>query len=587
MVNDWRCPNLPHLLGQYNIIGIQNLQHIDESLQNSIRLVAPSKILRELIHFLALSLASARIMDSSPAKKSESAGLSSELLHHGAAANSSSKVTVCIPSSNAEDGSSEIAYASHSILNIAHRVSARFDSKQEPIWTVHQTLRTCSRGSVKANTTVSTLTAKRRISCVSLLKRPRAGTTTLLCGFSDGTISSWRRQQDMQWIERLVVQADDAEFWDGRSITDISGISESDHDDRLCVVACSSGGAVQYRLRLPLPGTGISMEQNQLLRTPANTVDFYTMSSQYDSTLLFVGTAAPRHNKIHVFVVHDQEGGPSTHCSGFLSGHEDWITCFDWSNNHLASGSQDARIRLWKFTTNPLDSTDLDNGKEFHLGSAGEGDEDHSDDEIDEKEIEEGESRLEIVVSQKAKISVSLEALLIGHEERVTSVRWHPNPKLVYGEEFILFSSSMDRSIFVWGEVSGVWAPISRVGSAGGILGGSVGSSLLGFLNIELDPCGGMWMMGHAYGGSLHFFSCEQNDILDKELNLEDRAALSPWRAQPCLTGHFDHVTDLCWESAFGDYLVTVGNDQTCRIWVPLEQHLWVEIARPQVHVSF
>jgi elongator complex protein 2 len=117
---------------------------------------------------------------------------------------------------------------------------------------------------------------------------------------------------------------------------------------------------------------------------------------------------------------------------------------------------------------------------------------------------------------------------------------------------------------------------------------------LLGFINIELDPRDGKWMMGHGYGGALHFFSCQQEDFSD-DMYVEERAALSPWKAQPCLTGHFDVVTDLCWESATGDYLLTVGNDQTCRAWAPLEvlnginhpdekKEVWVEIARPQVH---
>ena len=59
-------------------------------------------------------------------------------------------------------------------------------------------------------------------------------------------------------------------------------------------------------------------------------------------------------------------------------------------------------------------------------------------------------------------------------------------------------------------------------------------------------------------------------------------------RAQPCVTGHFSEVTDLCWEAYHGDYLITVGNDQTCRIWAPIhglsEDETWIEIARPQVH---
>ena len=80
--------------------------------------------------------------------------------------------------------------------------------------------------------------------------------------------------------------------------------------------------------------------------------------------LLLVGTAAPRHNKIHVYYYGNNNKNPDDsnrrHCyyAGSLTGHENWITSLAMSNssgnnnnnNHiLASASQDARIRLWKF----------------------------------------------------------------------------------------------------------------------------------------------------------------------------------------------------------------------------------------------
>jgi elongator complex protein 2 len=548
--------------------------------------------------------------------------ISCRLLHHGAAAESSSKAVICIPASDSTEAgtssssSSEIVYASHAVLNVAHRVSAHVADKQEPVWRVCQTLRTNSQGSANANMTVSTYTAKRVISCISLLRNAGAKTpATVVCGFSDGTISTWQRNVDNQWAETILVRADDSEYWDGRAITDIGGIHENDEGSDCCIVTCSSGGAFQYRGSMVATSEGnVTLKRTQLIPTPANAVRFHKLDSNEEATLLLIGTASPRHNKIHVFVVYDDSKEnskihqPSTHYCGSLSGHEDWITCFDWrslgSVNHLASGSQDARIRLWKFTTTTSTSSRLvqDGSMPELEANAGdiEGDEEEDDD--DEEEIEEGESRLEIIVPGKSQTSVTLEALLIGHEERVTAVAWHPNPQPIYGEDLILISSSMDRSIFIWGELSGIWTPISRVGSAGGILGGSIGSSLLGFLNVQLEPKDGRWMMGHGYGGALHFFSCEPastsstESIQSPEMNVEDRASLSPWKAQPCLTGHFDNVTDLCWESAAGDYLLTVGMDHTCRVWAPLpvsnasiddspeHRDVWVEIARPQVH---
>ncbi|KAL3924134.1 MAG: hypothetical protein SGILL_001230 [Bacillariaceae sp.] len=235
---------------------------------------------------------------------------------------------------------------------------------------------------------------------------------------------------------------------------------------------------------------------------------------------------------------------------------------------------------------------------------------DDDDDEGDDEELVEGEARLEIFHGKNQLTSVYLEALLIGHEEMVTSVAWHPNPEPIYQQDLILISGSMDRTIFIWSstegnstgfgvggksnEMDGVWTPIARVGSAGGILGGSVGSSLLGFLNVKTEPLHGRWIMGHAYGGALHLFSCEKiRDVgggasteIAKTRTIEERAALVLWKAQPCVTGHFGEVTDLCWEAHQGDYLITVSNDQTCRLWAPMEKthDVWIEVSRPQVH---
>jgi elongator complex protein 2 len=532
------------------------------------------------------------------------------MLHHGAAAASSSKAVICIPAQQSKSSpeSSEIVYASHAILNVAHctRVKVNGPKKEERVWKVYQTLRTETKGSSTANNTVATATAKRVITAVSQLKRrnpegeEQETETVLVSGFSDGTITTWRRSQD-QWTERIIVKAG-SEHFDDRSVTDIGGLYDG---QRVCIVSCSSAGACQYTIDSDRPTNVV--KHDMVVRTAANAVRFQTLQS--GATFILVGTAAPRHNKIHVFL--DTFSQAPQYC-GPLTGHEDWITCFDWfstaSSDMLASGSQDAKIRLWKFTTasNVETETVLPVAETTNLEPREHDDVDVDDDDGDgdgdnadlEEDMDEGEARLEIIHNQKL-VSVTLEALLIGHEERVTAVAWHPKPKLVYGQDLILLSSSMDRTIFIWSEhESGVWTPVSRVGSAGGILGGPIGSTLLGFLQVIIEPVHGSWLLGHGYGGALHLFSCEakENDNIEdqKTVSIEDRAALVPWRAQSCLTGHFDSVTDLCWEATKGEYLVTVSNDHTCRIWIPVaastvgsvhnDDEVWIEIARPQVH---
>jgi elongator complex protein 2 len=149
----------------------------------------------------------------------------------------------------------------------------------------------------------------------------------------------------------------------------------------------------------------------------------------------------------------------------------------------------------------------------------------------------------------------------------------------------------MDRTLLIWTCLDGgVWTPLSRVGAAGGILGGSVGSTLLGFLGVAVDPIHGKSLLGHAYGGALHIWTLEQpNEHSDQTDNSTEEIVLrNRWRATPCITGHFGPVTDCCWEADNGDYLLTVSKDQTCRLWGPVPNvdgsEVWLELARPQVH---
>lgn len=408
--------------------------------------------------------------------------------------------------------------------------------------------------------------------------------------------------------------------------------------------------------------------------TAVCTVQWHYFSSTKNLCLL-VGTAAPRHNKIHIHQIRNQGQKPRDnfhnyekehglraprliHYVGALVGHEDWITCFDWwepllerlddddavvdrqrtvdivsstrtnaaatsptsvssSTCHplLASGSQDCKIRLWMFrshqtktmvgkmTTSNADSTLNDAEECTDVTHSTNIDKDHSDGENSvhdhhdaDEDDEEGESRLEMITQVTDSdhtiiTSITLEALLIGHEESVTSVIWHPNPQDLYGHDQLLISSSLDRSILLWGSSDeGIWVPLTRVGSAGGILGGAVGSSLLGYCQVTVDPRSGRHMIGHAYGGSLHIWSAHESlsEQITPTLSLEERASFVRWKASPCITGHFHGVTDLCWEACKGEYLLTVGNDQTCRLWAPVQlisgDNVWLELARPQVH---
>lgn len=503
----------------------------------------------------------------SSSSPSQQTPVSCKLVHHGAAASSSPHVLVWLPSLPPVRPDSQIVYASHGIVNICEKQTVAFGNNQkESVWSVSQTLRT-SMPTADANKRVITSLA-------------HVGGESLVCGFSNGSINLWSSDVSSgEWKELPIVVTET-----GRSITHVDG-HYFDSSKRYILFTCSSEGTNMIQVS----------ENSEPIVTQVSTHAARVINCQYmpafDQVLVLIGTAAPRHNKIHVYLL---DSNIKLHHMGSLTGHEDWITCLAWNSTQttLASGSQDAKIRLWQFTTTTTtNSSSTDNDNMAIVSDNDDSDTSDDDENFDnDDDDEEGEARLELVHFNNKTTRVTLEALLFGHEEAVTAICWHPDPMPLYRQEEILISSSMDRTILIWSPVTGVWTPLTRVGSAGGILGGSIGSSLLGFVNVVVEPLHGTSLVGHAYGGALHVWNVQQDDdSLEEEESVEDVAMHCKWKAAPCITGHFEGVTDLCWEAERGDYLLTVSDDQTCRLWAPVsneetEEQVWVELARPQVH---
>ena len=603
--------------------------------------------------------------------------------------------------STQKQSSSTLVYASHSVLNFAQPDQVVVSSSSsygkestESVWHVTDTLCTATtKGKEDGPDHV--------ITCLASVvtdnndddddARGRLFTAAIVCGFADGTVVLWVRRNDDEVNNNM----NNNELWNEINVQDSSISSDSDETKhpitcidavwvegeqpnhaRLVILVGTSDSAKLYQCQLSKETTStrrfaqappqdptkqertssttttttsrISMTQCQatvlLEYTAVCSVNFRQETTSLHQILALIGTAAPRHNKIHVFYasslsssLQGRDDDPlHFHYSGALLGHEDWITCMAWTppnantNSNttttattttptffLATGSQDARIRLWKFSTTTTTttnntmvartSTDESNLPESSSDIAPSDDDEFlSDDNDDDNRVhhqdeeEEGESRLDIAQNNNLT-HVTLEALLMGHEEAITSLCWYNHAKAVYNQDHLLVSSSMDRSILLWtpGEVDGIWTPLTRVGSAGGILGGSVGSTLLGYLAATMEPTNGSFLIGHAYGGALHVWNLDgNNNNHDQESTMQQSAAELAarlyWRATPCVTGHFSGVVDLCWEASAGHYLLTASMDQTCRLWAPAkrssprheeqQQPIWLELARPQVH---
>jgi WD40 repeat protein len=434
------------------------------------------------------------------------------------------------------------------------------------------------------------------------------------------------------------------------SIADISAISLNQSSCWLVGTASSSGVLLVLSNVSYNQNDGIGSQcQVHIRQIASHAAASIQIIRQCNECWIFVGSASPRHNKIWVYTLpmvtslvtnydnaatNDVDGDTDSWAvfprvtvnepqyQGCLLGHQDWITCFAWLDHiHtatvdgekreglLATSGHDAKIRLWKFTSLKGGNTDnYDNVQD--ISDDDESNNSSEEDEANIDDLEEGEARLIIHHSSNNSYDstvVSLEALLLGHEEAITSLSWRHGHKS--SQKPCLLSSSMDRSILLWMEQEyeqqnvslGVWVPISRVGSAGGILGGSIGASLMGFVDAAFSPGSGR-IVGHGYGGSLHFWS----RVIDEEdggnnpaiegghenqEGGEDELLSTRWLADPCITGHFRPVQDLAWDPN-GKYLLTVGLDQTTRLWAQVPTDAvssysslrWMEVGRPQVH---
>ncbi|CAO2202344.1 unnamed protein product [Urochloa humidicola] len=266
-------------------------------------------------------------------------------------------------------------------------------------------------------------------------------------------------------------------------------------------------------------------------------------------------------HKIHIYCG-DKSGKFIKTCE--LKGHSDWIRSLDFSlpvmissekhNIFLVSSSQDRTIRIWK-----MDSEAVSSGSTAQSRKAN----------IEMTSYIEGP----LFVAGNTSYQVSLESLLVGHEDWVYSVEWQP-PTLLPGDEanqaMSILSASMDKMMMIWRpeKHTGLWINSVTVGE--------LSHSALGFYGGHWQP-DGKSILAHGYGGSFHMWR-------DVGLDSEN------WQPQIVPSGHFAPVSDLTWARS-GQYLLSVSHDQTTRIFAPWRNQVnpgdmvyWREIARPQIH---
>eukprot|EP00038_Savillea_parva_P004053 m.133558 g.133558 ORF g.133558 m.133558 type:complete len:1074 (-) comp11360_c0_seq2:78-3299(-) len=327
-----------------------------------------------------------------------------------------------------------------------------------------------------------------------------------------------------------------------------------------------------------------------------------------------------------------------------LAGHEDWVRSLamcrmESGDLMLASGSQDTFIRLWHIGARTTEaSTDAgtqqqhDDAKStsvsaplsaFRKRALEEFDRDFTVDSPSTSQSVAAESAATLSSSQT--FSVRLESLLMGHDNWVYSVQWHPR---VEGRQPpVLLSASMDRTLMMWtpDATSGVWLDVARMGESGG----TYTNGLFGGL---FSP-DGMQVIAHGFHGAFYKWQCDtsgdahnasstvpDHNVPTTTVDTPPTSMLTDlinrrWTPAVAPTGHFLGVRDLGWDPS-GHALVSASDDQTVRVFAqcrrchdnddPLPSPLpppapsspsslsspstmstraqWHEVARPQIH---
>lgn len=280
--------------------------------------------------------------------------------------------------------------------------------------------------------------------------------------------------------------------------------------------------------------------------------------NEADSVFLTIGGTR---NSIQTYAVsHLAAGNPIHSLQATLTGHESWITslALKRTGQHangagndlwLASASQDKSVRLWRILQNDAESDAL-----------------LKDDLIMEETLR---AKTHKVQAGSISLSITFEALLLGHEDWIYTASWDPQP-----HSLRLLTASADNSLIMWEPEpsSGIWVNSSRLGEISGQKGAiSATGSTGGFWTGLWSPdAGAVTCLGKSGSWRLWCY--------DKERSF--------WIQKSSLTGHTKVVTDLSWASG-GDYLLSTSSDQTTRLhaeWRSKGSGSWHEFARPQIH---
>ncbi|XP_031477273.1 elongator complex protein 2 [Nymphaea colorata] len=381
----------------------------------------------------------------------------------------------------------------------------------------------------------------------------------LLSGGADGVILMWAVfLKEMQWM--YVMQVPKSH---GKGVTCITGLLVS---EGASLFASTGSDGIVFLWKMDLPssyGDGCEMTCLDSISVGMRPMVALSLASLPENPGQLVLAMGGLDNKIHLY---SGEGSGKLSPACELKGHTDWIRGLDFSLPisvdggsdflFLASSSQDKTIRVWRIALRELPS----NAQATSIQNC-----------ISMMSYIEGP----VFTVADSTYQVSLESLLVGHDDWVYSVDWQPalimdDSKKGWIQPQSILSASMDKTMMIWKpeKNTGIWTNMVSVGE--------LSHSALGFYGGHWGPHGDS-ILAHGYGGSFHLW---------KNVGSEQEK----WQPKVVPSGHSGTVTDFSW-SRSGEYILSVSHDQTTRIFASWESKRssgekpsWHEIARPQVH---
>jgi elongator complex protein 2 len=271
---------------------------------------------------------------------------------------------------------------------------------------------------------------------------------------------------------------------------------------------------------------------------------------------VFIAVGGTR-NSVQAYVVSGlNSDAPSHSLQATLAGHESWIPSLTLKRSDivgeywLASASQDKSVRIWQIRRFQQDVSPASADDVLAL----------------EQSLT---AKVHTIEADSEKLSITFEALLLGHEDWVYTAAWNHGANSLQ-----LLTASADNSLMIWEpELStGIWVSSTRLGEISGQKGATSATGSTGGFWIGLRSPDGATVTCLGKTGSWRIWDYDQN--------------LLYWIQRTGLTGHTKAVTDLSWTKE-GEYLLSTSSDQTTRLhaeWESDSSTSWHEFARPQIH---